>query len=160
MAIDKLCMMCQEIIWWFCLINHWINNQSIKLCAAADFLMGIYLLIIGAHDVMFRGIYNKVAYDWMRGFTCQAAGALALLSTEVSIIVLALMSVERYLTVSYPFKHWSANPCTARFGLAVAWLSGLQLAVVPLLLEDFSDHFYGSNGVCMPLQVGSHTTFS
>ena len=115
--------------------------------------MGIYLIIIGAHDVMFRGVYNKVAYDWMRGVTCQAAGALALVSTEVSIIVLALMSLERFLTVSYPFKYCSANPRTARVGLAVAWLSGVQVAVIPLFVTDFRGHFYGSNGVCMPLQV-------
>ena len=51
--------------------------------AAADFIMGVYLLLIGTSDVIYRHQYNRYALSWMDSWGCQSAGFLALLSCEV-----------------------------------------------------------------------------
>jgi hypothetical protein len=51
--------------------------------AAADFQTGIYLLIIGSHDLLFRNHYNRHANDWLNSAGCQAAGFLAMTAAEV-----------------------------------------------------------------------------
>ena len=134
-----------------------INSFGVPITyvyAAADFLMGIYLMLIATHDVTYRGVYNFFAYDWMTSITCQLAGVIAVVSSEVSVIILASMSVERYLTVAYPFTKPNRSIRLTILGLSLAWLAGILLAIIPpLFLKDFGGRFYGSNGVCMPLQV-------
>ena len=55
----------------------------LSTCAAADFLMGVYLLLIGTTDVVYRNQYNRYALSWMDSWCCQSAGFLAVLSCEV-----------------------------------------------------------------------------
>ena len=49
----------------------------------SDFLMGVYMLIIGAMDVHYRGVYILEADKWKASWLCQVAGILAMLSSEV-----------------------------------------------------------------------------
>lgn len=41
-----------------------ILNIFVTNLALADFLMGVYLLILACKDVQFRGIYSAKAYEW------------------------------------------------------------------------------------------------
>ena len=38
--------------------------------------MAAYLLIIAIYDIQYRENYHRVAYEWLHGFACQAAGML------------------------------------------------------------------------------------
>ena len=49
----------------------------------SDFLMGLYLLIIGSVDAHYRGVYIVHADAWRSSNLCQAAGFLAMLSRFV-----------------------------------------------------------------------------
>jgi len=51
--------------------------------SAADFVMGVYLMLIGTSDVIYRDQYNRYALSWMDSWCCQSAGFLAVLSCEV-----------------------------------------------------------------------------
>ncbi|GAU87402.1 hypothetical protein RvY_00252-2 [Ramazzottius varieornatus] len=42
----------------------------------ANALMAAYLLIIALYDIHYRENYHRVAYEWLHGFACQAAGML------------------------------------------------------------------------------------
>ena len=44
--------------------------------------MGVYLLLIGSTDVVYRDQYNRYALSWMDSWCCQTAGFLAVLSCE------------------------------------------------------------------------------
>jgi len=54
----------------------------VSVDAAADFIMGVYLLLIGSTDVVYRDQYNRYALSWMDSWCCQTAGFLAVLSCE------------------------------------------------------------------------------
>jgi len=45
--------------------------------------MGVYLMLIGTSDVIYRDQYNRYALSWMDSWCCQSAGFLAVLSCEV-----------------------------------------------------------------------------
>ena len=53
---------------------------------AADFIMGVYLLLIGTSDVIYRNQYNRYALSWMDSWCCKSAGFLAVLSCEACFI--------------------------------------------------------------------------
>lgn len=120
---------------------------------AADFMLGIYLLVIACHDVMYRDQYNAYAVMWMEGWTCQMTGFLGLMALEVSVFILTCMSFECCLTVSLPLKPRVMTVSRATVVLTLMWLAGAVLAGIPILFSSSFGEFYGGNGVCLPLHI-------
>ncbi len=97
----------------------------IRNLALADILMGFYLSIIGVQDYRFRENYHEHASDWASSSICTAAGVLAMVSSEVSLMILAFMSVERFMLIA------GQKRLNTSIFLLTIWLSGCTLAVLP-----------------------------
>ncbi|ELU07591.1 hypothetical protein CAPTEDRAFT_117775, partial [Capitella teleta] len=130
-----------------------VPTMFIKNLAVSDFLMGVFLLNVGAHDLLYRGHYNRYAFSWMGSWDCQTGGILAMLSSEASILILTVMSVERYLVVAFPYQWKGLTMRTALMLMAAIWTITLALSFTPLIPVDMLYDFYGSNGVCFPLHI-------
>lgn len=117
----------------------------------ADCLMGVYLLFIGAFDIKYCGEYNRHAQIWMESLSCQLIGSLAMLSTEVSVMMLTYMTLEKYLCIVFPFQHYRAGRKQTLCSLTFIWLLGFIIAVIPFWDKQTFGNFYGRNGVCFPL---------
>ncbi|CAJ1059078.1 relaxin receptor 1 [Xyrichtys novacula] len=122
----------------------------ISLCCA-DGLMGIYLFMIGAYDLKFRGEYNRHAQAWMDSSQCQVIGSLAMLSTEVSVLLLTYLTLEKYICIVYPFKYLTPGWRRTVTILLGIWVFGFIVAFLPLVCKGLFRNFYGTNGVCFPL---------
>ncbi|KAI1883670.1 hypothetical protein AGOR_G00233950 [Albula goreensis] len=122
----------------------------ISLCCA-DGLMGVYLFVIGAFDLKFRGEYNHHAQAWMDSAECQVVGSLAMLSTEVSVLLLTYLTLEKYVCIVYPFHYISPRRGRTVSVLISIWILGFAIAFIPLVGKDLFRNFYGTNGVCFPL---------
>ncbi|CAH1267767.1 RXFP1 [Branchiostoma lanceolatum] len=130
-----------------------VHSFFIQNLCASDLIMGIYLLIIGSKDVMLRGVYNQHAEEWKAGYGCKLSGFLAMLSAEVSVLLLTYMSVERFLCVVFPYRDNRPDRWQAGMTILLIWLGGFLLALVPLMIPQYFGNFYGSNGVCFPLHL-------
>ena len=128
------------------------------LCVS-DFLMGVYLAIIGVADRWYYGTYLWRDREWTHSWVCQLAGFLSLLSSEVSAFMICLITLERFLLVRFPHKGFHFTSRSGRVASLVSWAVGLVLAAVPLL--PFTDHwqFYSQTGICIPLPI-TKTLFS
>ncbi|KAI0227369.1 hypothetical protein LSAT2_022198, partial [Lamellibrachia satsuma] len=137
----------------------------------SDFLMGLYLLIIGSVDAHYRGVYIVHADAWRSSNLCQAAGFLAMLSSEVSVFMLTVMTIERLLTIMYPLQFRHMRLKHARLVTAAGWFVCIVLSALPTFrLPYFGDAFFGSTGpvatqyicpstgVCLPFMVSSVKT--
>ncbi|XP_030883592.1 electron transfer flavoprotein-ubiquinone oxidoreductase, mitochondrial [Leptonychotes weddellii] len=113
--------------------------------------MGIYLFLIGAFDLKFRGEYNKHAQLWMESIHCQLVGSLAILSTEVSVLLLTFLTLEKYICIVYPFRCLRPRKCRTITVLILIWITGFIVALIPLTNKEFFKNYYGTNGVCFPL---------
>ncbi|XP_030374368.1 relaxin receptor 2 [Scaptodrosophila lebanonensis] len=135
--------------------EHMAVTMVIRNLALADMLMGFYLITIGVQDYRFRNEYYKVALDWISSWQCTAIGTLAVSSSEVSMLILAFMSLERFLLIADPFKgHRSISVRIICLSLLCIWFTGVGLAVTPVLLWHSGKHFYGSHsGTCFPLHI-------
>ncbi|XP_054648764.1 relaxin receptor 1 isoform X2 [Dunckerocampus dactyliophorus] len=122
----------------------------ISLCCA-DGLMGIYLFMIGAYDLKFRGEYNRHAQAWMDSSHCQMIGSLAMLSTEVSVLLLTYLTLEKYICIVYPFRYLMPGWRRTVTILLGIWVFGFVVAFLPLVCKGLFRNFYGTNGVCFPL---------
>ncbi|XP_060134658.1 relaxin receptor 1 isoform X2 [Zootoca vivipara] len=121
-----------------------------SLCCA-DCLMGIYLFMIGAFDLKYRGEYNKHAQLWMDSIHCQLVGSLAVLSTEVSVLLLTYLTLEKYICIVYPFRFLKPGKYRTISIIVLIWMVGFAVAFIPLSNKDFFHNYYGTNGVCFPL---------
>ena len=123
----------------------------VKNLCASDFLMGVYMLMIGAADAKFRNRYVEEESEWRQSATCKVAGVLAFLSSEVSAFVICLITLDRLLVICCPLKvrlHLGSR--SAIIMCCCVWATCLVLAVVPLIVGL---QFYGQNGICLPLPI-------
>ena len=123
------------------------------LCVS-DFLMGVYLVVIGAADRIYKNTYLWEDAKWKNSATCNMAGFLSLLSSEVSVSIICLITVDRFIAVQFPFSRFRFRRRSAQLGCLVQWTMGIVLAAVPLLPASW--HFYSQTGICIPLPVTRH----
>uniref|UniRef100_A0A8D1WFW8 G-protein coupled receptors family 1 profile domain-containing protein n=1 Tax=Sus scrofa TaxID=9823 RepID=A0A8D1WFW8_PIG len=127
------------------------HATSIKTLCCADCLMGVYLFFIGFFDLKYRGQYQKYALLWMESLQCRLLGFLAMLSTEVSVLLLTYLTLEKFLAVVFPFSNIRPGKWQTLGVLIGIWIVGFLIAAIPFWKEDYFGNFYGKNGVCFPL---------
>ena len=121
--------------------------------SVSDFLMGVYLTIIGVVDSMYQGAYLWEDVKWRNSSTCKVAGFLSLLSCEVSAFVICLITADRFLVLRFPFEQFHFRKASALTVCIVAWLAGTTIALVPLLPLTSHWEFYKQSSICIPLPV-------
>lgn len=137
---------------------HRDENRSVSMVirnlAVADLIMGVYIGIIGLQDVRFGQNYQHESLEWIKSTECVVAGILSVISSEVSIFILAFMSIERFLLISDPFGHHRLNTKNVMMSLYVIWLLGVSIAIFPTILYH-DTKFYGfyNGATCFPLFI-------
>ena len=127
--------------------------------ALADFLMGLYMLIIASADMYFRDVYMIHAEKWQASTLCQIAGFLSVLSSESSVFLLTLITTDRFLGVVFPFSRFRLHTKSSRVAVVIVWLIAFMLSLLPVTLQDvFGDRFYGRSSVCLALPLTHERT--
>lgn len=83
-------------------------------------------------------------------------GLLSTLSSESSVLILTLITLDRYLSIIKPFSERRNAMLPAISVISVLWTVSFLLSFVPLysLFEGyFGPYFYTSNGLCLPLNI-------
>ncbi|XP_060587113.1 G-protein coupled receptor GRL101-like [Ruditapes philippinarum] len=120
--------------------------------AVADFLMGVYLIIVAAADAVFRKRYIFNDDYWRNSVWCNLAGVLAACSSEASVLFLCLITVDRLLVIKFPFGQFRFDAKKANTCSFTVWLISLTIALVPIIFESyFQNRFYNRSGVCIAL---------
>ena len=120
------------------------------LCVS-DFLMGVYLVMIGAADRIYKNSYLWEDTNWKNSVTCNLAGFLSMLSSEMSASIICLITLDRFIAVRFPFSRFRFQPRSAQVGCLMQWTMCLVLATVPLLPARW--YFYSQTAICIPLPV-------
>ncbi|KAL7740368.1 hypothetical protein ACLKA6_013166 [Drosophila palustris] len=118
--------------------------------AAADFFMGIYLGILAIVDAATLGEFRMFAIPWQMSLLCQLAGFLAVLSSELSVYTLAVITLERNYAITHAI-HLNKRLSLRQAGyiMSVGWVFALLMALLPLL--GVSD--YRKFAVCLPFET-------
>ena len=129
--------------------------------AVGDCLMGVYLVTLGAKDLLWSGSYYLHDFQWRSGLSCQVTGAISVLSSEVSVMILALISADRLKNIVFPYHGRGLTPRKAHILCAIIWVLGFVIAFLPLSgISYFYDAlerptYYGRSVVCLPLQLSN-----
>ncbi|XP_022784718.1 G-protein coupled receptor GRL101-like [Stylophora pistillata] len=126
--------------------------------AVSDGLMGVYLIIIGWKDAIWAGQYYFHDFKWRSSLSCQITGAIAVLSSEVSIMLLSLISADRLKNIVFPFYVGGLTNKTTHALCFSIWIIGFIIAFLPTFGIQYFEtpkghYFYGRSVVCLPLQL-------
>ncbi|XP_031574371.1 G-protein coupled receptor GRL101-like [Actinia tenebrosa] len=158
------------ILWWTLLFKRQRKSrrkmnrvQSLLFChlAFADLLMGVYLLFIGTYNEIWKGEYFLHDVEWRAGVKCKIAGAIATLSSEVSVMLLAAITADRMNTILFNFSARRISFKLAHVLCLFIWVIGFIMSFTPLLVPSyFNDkisgfNFYGCSTVCLSLQLST-----
>ena len=121
--------------------------------AFADICMGVYLLALGIVDAATKGDFSQHAVEWKESNTCKAIGTLAVFSSSMSVFSLALVTVERYVTIMNALKETWLTKGRLRLIITCGWAVVIVLAVMPLVgINNYSGYV-----VCLPMATKTHT---
>ena len=129
-----------------------IQSRMITNLAVSDLLMGVYMMIIAGADLYYRGNYALNADSWRASGLCKFAGFLSAFSSEVSVFMIMLISIDRLICIV--FSHHSSINMTSKNSyilLAVFWVLALILALIPAF--TVFGQFYGRSSVCLGLPL-------
>ena len=65
----------------------------------ADLMMGIYLLVIAYVDLTYSATFHEIISEWTNGIPCILLGLVNFISSEVSLMMLSLLSFARVISV-------------------------------------------------------------
>ena len=135
--------------------------QSILLSnlAMADFLMGLYMLILAVLDTMWKGEYFKYDVWWRISPGCQFVGAISMLSSEVSVAMLTITTADRLVCVVFALRLNRLTVKSAYIICLCVWVVGIIISILPITgIEYFHEKsreigFFARSAVCLPLQL-------
>lgn len=102
-------------------------------------------------DAMTLGEFRRYAIPWQMSPACQVAGFMGVLSSELSVYTLAVITLERNYAITHAMhlnKRLSLRH--ASYIMICGWTFALVMAVLPL--TGISD--YRKFAVCLPFETG------
>lgn len=125
---------------------------QILMCnlSVANLLMGIYLAMLAVIDLRSFGEYQNHARAWQYGPGCNIAGFLSILSTELAVITLTIITMERYFTIVHPLRqHMHLSTKQIVILILIGWVVSLLLAILPIV----GISSYVRVAICLPFDV-------
>lgn len=135
-----------------------VQMNFITNLAVADFLMGMYMIFIGSADAFFGKDYYLQAATWRNSFACKLSGFVAMVSSEASVFLLVLISLDRFICIVFPFGKFRFRTRSSRIAICFAWLLAILLAIIPIIIGDRISGFYGYSDVCIGLPLVTPAT--
>lgn len=107
------------------------------------------------------GQYFLHDFEWRSSLSCQITGAIAVLSSEVSVMLITMLSADRVKNIVFPYCGRSLSCKVTHILCIIIWIIGSIIAFLPTVGLDYfgspqrGHHFYGRSVVCLPLQLSS-----
>uniref|UniRef100_A0A8D8WWW8 G-protein coupled receptor GRL101 n=2 Tax=Cacopsylla melanoneura TaxID=428564 RepID=A0A8D8WWW8_9HEMI len=130
-----------------------VHSFLITNLALGDLLMGCYLLVIALVDIHYRGVYFIYDSDWRSSQLCSIAGFISTFSSELSVITLTVITLDRFLAIIFPFRVRRLEMTRTKTLMAGGWTLAGIISALPLLRIDYFRNFYGRSGVCLALHI-------
>ncbi|XP_071496213.1 G-protein coupled receptor GRL101-like [Diadema antillarum] len=133
-----------------------IQAIMIMNLAAADFLTGVYMIFLASADAAYGSNYFVHAHIWRKGPLCKVVGVIAVLSSEASVLMITLISLDRLQGVVFPFSRFHLTKKSVKISAAVIWIVSVIMSLIPPIVTHVlsnGDSFYIYSDVCLGLPL-------
>ena len=144
------------VVWWKRFKQRAENKvQSLLLSnlAMSDLLMGIYMIIIASADVYYGQYFPMNAESWRSSSLCRIAGTLAITSSEASVLFVTFISIDRFITIKFPYSIHKLRVKSIGLISALVWTFSLTLGLIASILAGRNSDFYDNSHVCIGLPL-------
>ena len=136
-----------------------VSHSFICVLAFSNTLLGIYLAFIAMVDIRTLGdrSFYQSALEWQKGSGCQTAGFLAIFSSQLSVYILVILTIERlhHVVTNVVSPHQKQNK---KLSLAVI-LIGIGIVYASILaalpLRGIEVNAYDEVAICLPFATES-----
>ncbi|KAL9987313.1 hypothetical protein ACROYT_G001597 [Oculina patagonica] len=139
--------------------NNRVQSILLSNLAMADFLMGVYMVVLAVLDTIWKGEYFKHDVSWRNSLGCRIVGAISMLSSEVSVAMLTITTADRLICVVFALKFEKLTVKAAYIICLCVWVIGTVVSILPITgIKYFNNHsseigFFSRSAVCLPLQL-------
>ena len=127
--------------------------------AMSDLLMGIYMIIIASADVYYGNYFPINSETWRKSNLCRSAGAIAIISSEASVIFITMLSIDRFIGIRYPYTVHKLRVKSTCLAALVTWISTVIIGVTASALAGVNVEFYDNSHVCIGLPFVQITNY-
>ena len=137
----------------------YIQNALIDNLHFGDIFMGVYVAVVVMRDLHWSGNYYIHDYEWRHSIECKSFGAIALISSEVCVLTLAVITYDRRAKLVHDVDYEPKKRRVVWFIIILIWVISTTIAVVPAVVKKYfyddekAEGYYGTNGLCLPLQL-------
>ena len=139
-----------------------VRNQSQSILilnlAVSDLCMGIYMMIIAGADLSYGREFVLYAEEWTSSGLCKFAGLVSFFSSEASVLLVVLISVDRLLCVALPYGKKRMTADVARQSSIFVWIIVILLGITAIILQE-TTNTYGLASVCVGLPLVSSKSY-
>ena len=133
-----------------------VSNFLITNLSFSDLCLGLYLFILVCASTDTSGNYYNYVESWQFNGGCHVTGFLAIFSSQLSMLTLTIITVERYLAIVYAmYLQKRLEMPIARLLVIGSWLLAITLAILPL----FGFNSYEEVAICLPFRTDNTKDF-
>ena len=119
--------------------------------AIADFMMGLYLIIIAAADKIYGDDYYVFSEVWRDSIYCKFAGFLTLVSNEASVFFIVVISVDQYIKVTCVATGRRITMTVAVWIAIALWSFAVVIGLIGILSASPDSDVYDLSDICIGL---------
>lgn len=133
------------------IVDRKVSQFYISQLAVADIGIGIYLGFLAVVDLQTFGNrdFYQMALSWQYGPGCLTAGFIAILSSELSVYILVIITLERIYVYKRAMVVTKMHMCNAILVILFGWIFAGACATLPLV----GFNRYTVVAICLPFDV-------
>ena len=123
--------------------------------AVSDFIMGIYLIIMGSVNVHYGANYPEYDVKWRQSSLCMLAGFLSTFSGELSVLTLTAVTLDRFIVIALNTPLLKLGVRQVKGILLCLWILSFLVCLIPCLGIQYFENYYGQSEMCLPVPISS-----
>ena len=110
-----------------------VSNMFRKHLLLSDAVMGIFFLVLSIFDTLYTGDFVMVGQLWRQSIYCRMLSYISMLSLEITLFMVLIIGVERFLAMCFPLKNIYISVKSAWIMIMLQWFAASIVSLTPVL---------------------------
>ena len=127
-----------------------VSNMFCKHLLLSDAVMGIFFLVLSIFDVLYTGDFVMVGQLWKQSIYCRMLSFMSMVSMEMTLLMVLIIAVERFLAMCFPFKNIHVSVNSALIVIIFQWFAASTVSLAPVF-NLYYNNLELNNAMCVAI---------